>query len=48
MNSDSLLALNLLLGFFVVLYRKRHDIQALDRSKSVPRKLRKYEFLFVD
>ena len=34
--------------FFVTLYRKRDAIMALDRTKAVPAKLRKYEFLFAD
>ena len=34
--------------FFATLYPKRDKIRALDRNKRVPRKLRKYEFLFSD
>lgn len=34
--------------FFVTLYYKRDVIKALDRTKAVPAKLRKYEFLFAD
>ena len=36
------------LYFFLTLYHKRESIKALDRTKPVPAKLRKYEFLFAD
>ena len=36
------------LYFFVTLYYKRDAIKALDRTKAIPTKLRKYEFLFAD
>ncbi len=36
------------LYFFVILYPKREAIRALDRTKPVPAKLRKYQFLFDD
>ena len=34
--------------FYVTLYHKKDAIKALDRTKRVPPKLQKYEFLFVD